>query len=60
MRTWIWTNWTTADVRDRDLAPEPDLLAHIRAAGVLLPASDAVTMHRAPAKLFEAYAPGNL
>lgn len=57
--TWIWTNATTADVRERDLAPEPDLLANIRAAGVLLPAADAVTMHRVLAKLFEAYAPGN-
>ncbi|NIL42704.1 hypothetical protein HCB17_17260 [Salinispora arenicola] len=53
---WLWTESVTYYLRTHALAPEPDLLAHVRAAGALLPAPDAAHEHRALAMLFQSAA----
>ncbi|WP_018908511.1 hypothetical protein [Salinispora arenicola] len=53
---WLWTESVVYYLREYGLAPEPDLLAHARAAGALLPAPDAADEHRALAALFQSAA----
>ncbi|WP_406077931.1 hypothetical protein [Micromonospora sp. NBC_00858] len=53
---WLWTDSTTYYLREYGLAPEPDLLAAIRAAGPLLPAPDPADQHRALAAIFQSHA----
>ncbi|XVV16079.1 hypothetical protein ACQP2X_17515 [Actinoplanes sp. CA-131856] len=50
---WIWTDTTTYYLREYGLAPEPELLAHVRAAGDGLPSTDTVSEHRALAALLK-------
>ncbi|KUL26276.1 hypothetical protein [Actinoplanes awajinensis] len=49
---WIWPDMVTYYLREHGLAPEPDLLADIRAAAAP-PAVDPVGEHRALAALFQ-------
>src|SRR6266540_2972833 len=51
--TWIWTDTTTYYVARHNLAPDPELLDHIRAADYSLPRLDGVAIHRAMAVLQE-------
>jgi len=53
---WLWTESVTYYLREHGLAPEPDLLAAIRAAGPRLPAPDPADEHRALAALFQSQA----
>ena len=48
---WIWTDTVSYYLREHSLAPDADLVAHIRAAGAP-PAVSAVAIHRALATLF--------
>ncbi|XVU28943.1 hypothetical protein ACQPZJ_18355 [Actinoplanes sp. CA-054009] len=50
---WIWTDTTAYYLREYGLAPEPELLAHVRAAGDRVPFTDPVGEHRALAALFQ-------
>src|SRR6266542_3876981 len=51
--TWIWTDTTTYYLARHNLAPDPELLDHIRAADYSLPRLDGVAIHRAMAVLQE-------
>src|SRR6266498_2734986 len=51
--TWSWTDTTTYYVARHNLAPDPELLDHIRAADYSLPRLDGVAIHRAMAVLQE-------
>jgi hypothetical protein len=51
--TWIWTDTTTYYLERHNLAPDPDLLGHIRAADYRLPKVDGVAIHRTMAVLQE-------
>ncbi|GAA2491452.1 hypothetical protein [Winogradskya humida] len=53
---WLWTESVGYYLRAYGLAPEPDLLAYIRAAGPLRPTPDAAGEHRALATLFQSAA----
>jgi hypothetical protein len=57
--TWIWTDSTTYYLRQHDLAPDAELLGHIRAAGYRMPMVDRVAIHRAIAALQQAPEPGS-
>ncbi|WP_431676433.1 hypothetical protein [Kitasatospora sp. KL5] len=46
---WIWTDTVTYYLEEYAVAPEPGLLAHLRAGGVLGPGPDAETVERAAA-----------
>ncbi|MBL7253235.1 hypothetical protein JKJ07_02815 [Actinoplanes sp. LDG1-01] len=52
---WLWTDSVAYYLRVYGLAPETDLLAHIRASGER-PIVDAVDEHRALAALFQSHA----
>ncbi|MGI8306443.1 hypothetical protein [Saccharopolyspora hattusasensis] len=45
--TWIWPDTIAYYLEHHQLAPDPDLLAHIRDAGLLPPELDTVAIHRA-------------
>ncbi|MEV0058178.1 hypothetical protein AB0H34_47820 [Saccharopolyspora shandongensis] len=45
--TWIWPDTIAYYLEHHHLAPDPDLLAHIRDAGLLPPELDAVAIYRA-------------
>ncbi|WP_306211274.1 hypothetical protein [Actinoplanes sp. RD1] len=47
---WIWTDTTAYYLREHGLAPDPELLAHLR--GAPAPEPDAAALHRALAALF--------
>jgi hypothetical protein len=47
--TWIWTDTVTFYLEEYHLAPEPDLLAHLRAAGTYTWEPDAGTLEAAAA-----------
>jgi hypothetical protein len=49
--TWVWSDATTYYLGVHRLLPDPDLTAHIRASGYVVPAVDAVAYHRAMAAL---------
>lgn len=49
---WLWTDSVTYYLREYGLAPEPDLLSHVAAAGSL-PAPEPADEHRALALLFQ-------
>ncbi len=51
--TWIWTDTTTYYLQQHDLAPDQELLAHIRTADYRIPSIDGVAIHRAMAVLQE-------
>jgi hypothetical protein len=51
--TWIWTDSTTYYLEQHNLAPDPELLDHIRAADYQLPKLDGVALHRTMAVLQE-------
>jgi hypothetical protein len=51
--TWIWTDTTTYYLSRHNLAPDPELLDHIRSADYRLPRLDGVAIHRAMAVLQE-------
>jgi hypothetical protein len=51
--TWIWTDTTTYYLARHNLAPDQELLDHIRAADYSLPGLDGVAIHRAMAVLQE-------
>jgi len=51
--TWIWTDTTTYYLERHNLAPDPDLLGHIRAADYRMPELDGVAIHRTMAVLQE-------
>ncbi|MFI7306389.1 hypothetical protein ACIBM8_24510 [Micromonospora aurantiaca] len=53
---WLWPESVAYYLQAYGLAPEPDLLAHIRSRGDLLPATDPADEHRALALLFQSYA----
>ena len=48
---WVWTDCTTYYLEQHGLAPDLDLLAHIRASGYRVPPVDGVAAHRAIAAL---------
>lgn len=50
---WLWPESVLYYLLTYGLAPEPELLAHIRVAGALLPAADPADEHRALALLFQ-------
>ncbi|GAA2188224.1 hypothetical protein [Micromonospora lupini] len=50
--TWIWPEAVAYYLERHGLAPEPELLAAIRAADHMVPPVDAVTLHRALAALY--------
>jgi hypothetical protein len=50
--TWIWTDTVAYYLRTYGLAPDPELLAHIRSTGYRRAAVDPVARHRALAELF--------
>lgn len=50
--TWIWTDTVAYYLRTYALAPDPELLAHIRRTGYRRAAVDPVARHRALAELF--------
>ncbi|MCM4078058.1 hypothetical protein [Paractinoplanes hotanensis] len=52
---WLWTDSVAYYLRTYGLAPEPDLVAHVLAAGER-PVVDAVDEHRALAVLFQTHA----
>ncbi|PFG98334.1 hypothetical protein A8924_5843 [Saccharopolyspora erythraea NRRL 2338] len=45
--SWIWPDTVTYYLEHHRLAPDPELLAHIRESGLLPPELDAVALHRA-------------
>jgi hypothetical protein len=47
--TWIWTDAVTFYLEEYHLAPEPDLLAHLRAVGPHTWEADAGTLEAAAA-----------
>lgn len=49
---WIWTEAVDYYLHEHGLAPDRELLAHIRAAGYVCPAVDAVAVHRALSVLY--------
>ncbi|XVV13937.1 hypothetical protein ACQP2X_06155 [Actinoplanes sp. CA-131856] len=49
---WVWPEATAYYLAKHDLAPDPALLAHIRAAGHRAPEVDAVGVHRALTRLY--------
>lgn len=49
---WIWTDASAYYLRTYGLAPDPDLLAAIRASHYLVPEVDAVALHRALSVLY--------
>jgi hypothetical protein len=51
--TWIWTDTTTYYLERHNLAPDPDLLNHIRAADYRIPEIDGVSIYRTLAVLQE-------
>jgi hypothetical protein len=51
--TWIWTDSTTYYLKQHNLAPDPELLDHIRAADYQMPKVDGVAIHRTIAVLQE-------
>jgi hypothetical protein len=51
--TWIWTDTTTYYLERHNLAPDPELLGHIRAADYRMPEIDGVAIHRTMAVLQE-------
>jgi len=51
--TWIWTDTTTYYLERHNLAPDPELLGHIRAADYRMPEVDGVAVHRTMAVLQE-------
>jgi len=53
---WLWTESVTYYLRAYGLAPQPELLAHIRSRGRLLPAADPADEHRALSLLFQSHA----
>ncbi|MET7468188.1 hypothetical protein ABZS35_05520 [Micromonospora sp. NPDC005599] len=53
---WLWPESVTYYLQEYGLAPEPDLLAHIRSRGGLPPVTDPADEHRALALLFQSYA----
>ncbi|MER6587109.1 MULTISPECIES: hypothetical protein [Micromonospora] len=53
---WLWPESVAYYLQAYGLAPEPDLLAHIRSRGDLLPVTDPADEHRALALLFQSYA----
>lgn len=55
--TWIWTDSVTFYLEEYHLAPEPDLLAHLRAVGPYAWEADAGTLEAAAAFVL---APGDL
>ena len=55
--TWIWADSTTYYLRQHSLAPDPELLDHIRAADYRMPMVDMVAIHRAIAVLQQAVGP---
>ena len=50
--SWVWTDTVSYYLRVYGLSPDPDLLAHLRAAGYAMPSVDAVDQHRAMASLY--------
>ncbi|MFF0875443.1 hypothetical protein [Micromonospora aurantiaca (nom. illeg.)] len=53
---WLWPESVAYYLQAYGLAPEPDLLAHIRSRGDRLPVTDPADEHRALALLFQSYA----
>ncbi len=51
--TWIWTDTTTYYLERHNLAPDLELLGHIRSADYRMPELDGVAIHRAMAVLQE-------
>jgi hypothetical protein len=51
--TWIWTDTTTYYLERHNLAPDPELLDHIRVADYRIPELDGVAIHRTMAVLQE-------
>ncbi|WP_436535624.1 hypothetical protein [Actinoplanes sp. HUAS TT8] len=49
---WIWSGATVYYLAEHQLAPDPELLADIRAADYQPPEVDTVSMHRALARLY--------
>jgi hypothetical protein len=49
--TWIWTDTTTYYLEQHRMAPDTDLLEHIRSVRYRMPALDGVALHRAMAVL---------
>jgi hypothetical protein len=49
--TWLWSDATTYYLERHQLAPDPELVAHIRARGYQRPELDGVDLHRALAAL---------
>ena len=49
---WVWTDTVTYYLRVYGLSPDPDLLAHMRAAGYAMPVVDSLDAHRAMASLY--------
>jgi hypothetical protein len=50
--TWIWTDAVAYYLREHGLAPDRELLWHIRAVGYARPVVDAVAAHRALSVLY--------
>jgi hypothetical protein len=48
---WIWSDAATYYLRRHGLAPDPELLAHIRAADYAPPEVDGAALHRAGAAM---------
>src|SRR5262249_43140631 len=48
---WVWTSATTYYLERHHLAPDPGLVAHVRARGYQRPELDGVDIHRALAAL---------
>ena len=53
---WLWPESVAYYLRAYGLAPQAELLAHIRSHGALRPAPDPADEHRALALLFQSYA----
>lgn len=53
---WLWPESVAYYLRAYGLAPQPELLDHIRSHGALLPAADPADEHRALALLFQSHA----
>jgi hypothetical protein len=53
---WLWTESVAYYLRAYGLAPQPELLAHVRSRGGQLPAADPADEHRALSLLFQSHA----